>query len=161
MVGIMLIHPNFWQSFWPSFWANFLSTFIVGVIVTGLISWVIKKSKKVEAKIFVEIFRETDTTIRLTFFLQNTGKVSFKADEIVWNVFIEQPLLATSQFTAQMIKVNPELELVRENLKLAGTNHVLYNDLFNKPLFPGRRAALFSIEATPTSKNFGLYYFLS
>jgi len=87
-----MIDTTFWQNFWPNFWASLSADLLVGIVLAGLISWVIAKAKRPNAVIVVRPKKVDDSTMRVEISIRNTGRVSFKSEEIYYHVLVNSSL---------------------------------------------------------------------
>ena len=154
---------TFWQNFWPSFWAEFCASFIVGIIITAAISWIIGRNKKVRAKVYSQKVRLDESSVRLSYYVRNTGNVSFKPREIYWHLFVEEEsYLDPHELSASLVEAMPELAKQRSKIIINGKNFIHYCDLIDAPLFVGRNKGILTFDyAAERNKQFAQYYYLS
>ena len=143
--------PAFWQDFWPGFWANFVADLLVGIVIAGAISWLIAKSKKIDATVTGHL-RAAGPDFELRLSLRNTGKVSFKSQEIYFHILVNNTLGPTER----------EGKTIRSPATPGDTEYSDFGGLLERPLFPGRTTDLCTLRLK--SDNIGaknLLYFLS
>jgi hypothetical protein len=151
LVG-MVITAYHCSSFWQDFLPNFFSDLLVGVLIAGFVSWLLSRTKKVAARVTAQASPIDESTLNLGFSVQNTGRVSFRADEIYWHVFVDDKLDVR------------EVEGTLDQLEtpLVGRVFKHYRGLLKSPAFVGRGTALFSLKVElPQNDQYDLYYFLS
>jgi hypothetical protein len=142
--------PQFWQDFWP----NFLADFVVGVIIAAFISWILARINKRALRVSAFISNRQETTLDLTFFLENTGRVGFMAEEIYYHVLL-------SGDADDIEKVERDDRLARESLNVGEETFSYFKGLLHRPVFPGRRTELFTVRVKIKPGQFDMYYYLS
>src|SRR6266516_5504314 len=120
----------FWQNFWPNFWADLL----VGIVIAGLISWVFSKARKVEAKMSVRTEHVNESSIRLRFSVWNTGKISFRSEEVFWHALIDTKLKPQ----------NPDVGTT-DQLTVQDRSFMHIKGMLGGPVFPSRHTECFSV----------------
>src|SRR6266487_5563203 len=130
----MLAETTFWPDFWPNFWANFWADLIVGIVIAGLISWVLSKARKVEAKMSVRTERIDQSSLRLRFSIWNTGKVSFRREEIFWHALIDKKL-----------KPQRPTDGATDEVPVGEQRFVHVKGILSSPVFPSRQTECFSV----------------
>jgi len=138
-------------TFWPDFWANFWADLIVGIVIAGLISWVLSKARKVEARMCVRTERIDQSSLQLRFSIWNTGKISFRRDEIFWHALIDKKL------KPQTPSDGATDEVIADERRFV---HV--KGMLSSPVFPSRHTECFSVKVQADNVASGdLLYYLS
>lgn len=151
LVGIGIIARHY-ASFWENFWPNFFSDLFVGTLIVWFVSWLLSRTKKVEAEVTARASPVNESTLNLRFSVENTGRVSFRTDEIYWHVLVDDRL--------RVEEVNGTSEPVETTLMGRSFKH--FRGLLGSPAFIGRRTDLFSLKVKlPQENEHDLYYFLS
>ncbi len=90
--------------------------------------------RKVEAKVSVRTERINQSSIRVRFSVWNTGKISFRSEEVFWHVLIDKKV------TPQNPDAGNTDELTVEN-----RSFMHFKGMLDGPVFPNRHNDCFSL----------------
>ncbi|HKP53076.1 MAG TPA: hypothetical protein VJ183_10520 [Chloroflexia bacterium] len=111
-------HPDFPIAFWSNFWSDLF----IAIPIAGGLAWLASWRKVADAQIVAEMIGTGETMgghpdgeiVRLTLFLENTGALAFRSEEIYWTVF------------ARIQVPTPELPKGVEHLRFGGITRQPY-----------------------------------
>jgi hypothetical protein len=87
------LQDPFWISFFPACLAEVIGGIVIIVGIGAVNRWLISRliTEKPQAKLVIEQTTDRPSPIRLNFWIANTGKISFRAQEVRWDLYVITP----------------------------------------------------------------------